>query len=384
MGWAWLYPLALCASVIAFSVLMPRVAVQLSQAGHTGLQVGLFSMITFLVVFLSTPLMPRLYRRFGINLAYLLGLGFNFIAVLGLTSFKRYDWLCLSAVFSGFAACCLWSATETLIACNAPAHRLGSITGLYQSLLGLTLALGPFVPGFMAWGDAEVRWFVVSSLGLALTLVLWARVLRLRIALGEDHPASGGSWRKVLSKMPILLLAAFVGGVFEAGISNVGSVQTARYGVAESQAVFFAGAIAFGSLAMQWPMGVLADRISDQRLLHLSLWILLLTSLLARIWSSSLPVWWLSALLWGGVGGALYTLAMISVGHQFRGNNTAQYASASIAAYTLGCILGPFMSGAALDLDPRHGMTMLLVLLTLMALAAFYWLKRRTLVLQSR
>ena len=86
MGLAWLYPLSLCMSVMVFSVLMPRVAVQLAQAGHSGVEVGFFSMITFLVVFLSTPVMPRLYRRFGINRAYLLGLFCNLLAVLGLTS----------------------------------------------------------------------------------------------------------------------------------------------------------------------------------------------------------------------------------------------------------------------------------------------------------
>jgi MFS family permease len=370
MGWAWLYPLALCLSVAVFSVLMPRVAVQLAQAGHSGVEVGFFSMITYLVVFLSTPVMPRLYRRFGINHAYLLGLSFNLVSVLGFTTLHRYDLLCLTAIFSGVSACCLWGATETLIACNAPANRLGAITGKYQTMLGAVLSVGPFLPGLMNFGVLEVRWFVLATLGAAFLLVILARLLKVRADLGSTSPDLQTSWTQLFSAMPILLLAAFVGGIFEAGISNVGSVQTTRFGVSQERAVFFAGAIAFGSLAMQWPIGILADRVSYRSLLRVSLVILIASSALAWLGWQSLTLWWISALIWGGVGGALYTLAMISVGHQFRGANTARYASASIAAYTLGCIAGPFLTGAAFDLDPRRGVTALLFWVALAACVA--------------
>ena len=118
---------------------------------------------------------------------------------------------------------------------------------------------------------------------------------------------------------------------------------------------------------MQWPIGMLADRVPYQKLLRISLLVLIFSTACAWVGWQSLTLWWLSALIWGGVGGALYTLAMISVGHQFRGANTARYASASIAAYTLGCITGPFMTGAAYDFDPRRGLTALLFAIALSA-----------------
>jgi MFS family permease len=370
MGWAWLYPLALCLSVMVFSVLVPRIAVQLAVVGHSGVEIGLFSMITFLVVFISTPVMPRLYRRFGINRAYMLGLVCNLIAVSGFTSFKRYDLLCATAVFSGISACCVWGATETLIARNAPAKRLGTITGLYQTMLGSVLAIGPFLPGLLHLSPLEVKWLVLASLGLAFLLVFVAAGLNVKADLGSVSSGAPISWLKTLLDMPVLLLAAFVGGVFEAGIGNVGSVQTIGFGVSQEQAVFFAGAIAFGSLAMQWPIGMLADRMSYQTLLRISLLILIASASVAWVGWQSLTLWWLSALIWGGVGGALYTLAMISVGHQFRGAHTARYASASIAAYTLGCMVGPFMIGAAFDFDPRRGVSALLFAIALVAFLA--------------
>jgi MFS family permease len=394
MGWAWLYPLALCASVMAFSVLMPRVAVQLSQAGHSGIEVGFFSMLVYLVVFLSTPIMPRLYRRFGLNKSYVLGLTFNLLSVLGLTFFQGYGWLCATALVAGLAACCLWGATETLIAFNAPAHRLGAITGLYQTLLGSVLALGPFLPGLLSLSAMQVTVLVLFCLGLAFAMIALASRLGLTVSLGRSHhyasadhelspnrSSSGppeGSWAEVLRAMPVLLLAALVGGLFEAGIGNVGSVQSMQYGVAEPRAVFFSGMVALGSLAMQWPIGLLADRFSYIKLLRSSVLILLGISIVACSFWASLPLWWLSALVWGGMGGALYTLTMITVGHRFRGAHTARYASATIAAYTLGCMIGPFVLGLAFDVAPRQGVAAVLTLVALVALAAL-WLLRRPL-----
>jgi MFS family permease len=110
-----------------------------------------------------------------------------------------------------------------------------------------------------------------------------------------------------------------------------------------------------------------ADRVAYDKLLRVGLMILVTISALAWVGWQSLTLWWLSALIWGGVGGALYTLAMISVGHQFRGVNTARYSSASIASYTLGCMAGPFLTGAAFDFDARRGVPALLFVVALLA-----------------
>ena len=59
-------------------------------------------------------------------------------------------------------------------------------------------------------------------------------------------------------------------------------------------------------------------------------------------WSAAHPgCCGLVGLVWGGVGGALYTLAMIRVAHEFAGRATAGGAAAIITGYTLGGTVGP-------------------------------------------
>jgi MFS family permease len=79
---------------------------------------------------------------------------------------------------------------------------------------------------------------------------------------------------------------------------------------------------------------------------------------------------WACGLVWGGVGGALYTLTMVQVAHAFDGRATAGGAAAMITGYTWGGTLGPVASGSALQGGGAIGLALLLALLGLLTLAA--------------
>ncbi len=368
MKWAWCYPLALCATVLPFAILYPRAAVALAQQGHGGLAIGFFSMITYLVVFLNTPFMATVYRRMGVNKAFLAGIAFDTLATVGLIQAQGFLAMCLCAVATGIGSSFMWSANETVIARSAPAERLGATTGLYQTLLGMVLACGPFLPGLLALQSQQLLFLSLAMLAFALMLLLLAWWRCPPVDIGEPAPLLRASWPQVLRAMPVLLLAAFVGGVFEAGVSNIGSAQMTRLGLPPGHAVFFAGVVATGSLLMQWPIGRLADRQSPSRLLAISLAGLILVSLLAVAMPGEAAAWWACALVWGALGGALYTLAMISVGKRFRQTSTARFTSVTIAAYTAGCVSGPFLAGAAYDWAPARGIAVAMACLAAMAL----------------
>ncbi len=58
---------------------------------------------------------------------------------------------------------------------------------------------------------------------------------------------------------------------------------------------------------------------------------------------------WVCAALWGAMGGALYTLSMIRVAHDFADSSALAGTSAMIAGYTVGGSVGPLVSGWAFD-----------------------------------
>jgi MFS family permease len=392
--------------VASFSMFGPVLAVLLQQRGYGTAMVGAFAMIPFGCVALLIPLMPRVFARFGIGRAYVVGMVLETLSTLGYVLLDSFGGWCLAAVVGGVGAAALWNATEALLAEHAPPHQRGHVMGLYQTLLGAALAAGPFVPVLL-------RWQPQTTLMAATLVQLCALVIGLSVRAYQpsslepsnvEHPSAERSptvasrqpgtdlegamaaqvlcpvesqihttWQ-ALRRVPALALIAFVGGVFEAGLSSVSAANGAELGLALAQAASIAGAIGVGSFAFQYPAGFAADRHSLRSVFGAAGMLLLVASL---AFAAAPHLQWLlyvTAVLWGGVGGALYTLSMISVAHQFNASMGAQAVAAGTAAmitgYTLGGAVGPVISGSALQWLGATGLSAWLCLLSVAVLCA--------------
>ena len=371
--------------VTSFSMFGPVLAVLLQQRGMGTAAVGAFAMIPFACVALLIPVMPRIFARFGIGRVYLLGMALESVCTLGyivfLDSPNAFAWWCASAVAGGVGAAAVWNATEALLAEHAPPDQRGKVMGLYQTALGAALAAGPFVPALLSWQPkttliaAAVVQF--AALGIALRL-------KLTQAPHDDdntHPHEdgqqqiGSTWQAI-RVVPALVLIAFAGGVFEAGLSSISAANGAALGLSLAQASSIVGALGVGSFVFQYPAGLAADRFAPQRVFGVAGVLLLIASI---AFAASAQLTWLlyaTAIIWGGIGGALYTLTMIRVAHHFDARMGAQAVASGTAAmitgYTLGGAIGPLISGAILQYFSAWGLSAWLSVLSIAVLLASF------------
>ena len=367
--------------VTSFSMFGPVVAVLLQQRGMGTAAVGAFAMIPFACVALLIPVMPRIFARLGIGRVYLLGMALESVCTLGylffLDSPNAFAWWCASAVAGGVGAAAVWNATEALLAEHAPHDQRGKVMGLYQTALGAALAAGPFVPALLSWQPkttliaAAVVQF--AALGIALRLKLTQAA---HAHPHEDGQQQIGSTWQDIRVVPALVLIAFAGGVFEAGLSSISAAHGASLGLSLAQASSIVGALGVGSFVFQYPTGLAADRFAPQRVFCMAGWLLLIASI---AFAASAHFTWLlyaTAVIWGGVGGALYTLTMIRVAHHFDARMGAQAVASGTAAmitgYTLGGALGPLISGATLQYFNAWGLSAWLSLLSIAVLLASF------------
>jgi MFS family permease len=375
----WALAAATTLVVTSFSMFGPVLAVLLQQRGVGTAAVGAFAMIPFACVAALIPIMPRFFARFGIGRVYLLGMVLESVCTLGYIAFidspHAFAGWCASAVIGGVGAAAVWNATEALLAEHAPPGKRGRVMGLYQTALGAALAAGPFVPALLGWQPK-------STLIAAALVQLAALGIALRLKLTQNvHPAQpdanhqqiGSTWQAV-QLVPALVLIAFAGGVFEAGLSSVSAANGAALGLSLAQASSLVGALGVGSFAFQYPAGLAADRFAPQRVFGVA-GALLLFSSLAFVLTPQLP--WLlyaTAVIWGGIGGALYTLTMIRVAHHFHPRMGVQAVASGTAAmitgYTLGGAIGPLISGAALQFLGAWGLSTWLTVLSVAVLCA--------------
>lgn len=367
--------------VTSFSMFGPVLAVLLQQRGMGTAAVGAFAMIPFACIALLIPIMPRIFARFGIGRVYLLGMALESVCTLGYIAFmdspNAFAWWCASAVAGGIGAAAVWNATEALLAEHAPTDQRGKVMGLYQTALGAALAAGPFVPALLSWSPkttlAAAALVQFAALGIALRLKLTQAA---HTPSHEEGTQQIGSTWQAVRLVPALVLIAFAGGVFEAGLSSISAANGASLGLTLAQASSIVGALGVGSFAFQYPAGLAADRFAPQRVFGVAGAILLIASIAFA--ASTQWVWLLyaTAIIWGGIGGALYTLTMIRVAHHFDARMGAQAVASGTAAmitgYTLGGALGPLISGAALQYFGAWGLSNWLSVLSIAVLLASF------------
>jgi MFS family permease len=342
----WRVMLGTALVVLSYSLLNPVLAVRLQMAGASSTAVGAFAMLAFVSVAALVPVVPWVFARVGVGRAYRIGLLLEVLASLGYLITDQYGWWCAFNLMAGVGAAAAWNATEALIAHNvAPSHR-GRLTGLYQTLLGGAMALGPMLPGLLALGPTQAN--VLASVGLGGGLLLALAPVVLTLQASHEDQARMSLWQAVRFR-PALVCGAIVGGVYEVGLSSVTTAYGAQMGLSLAAATSIAGALGLGSFVLQYPVGWLADHLPLKRLFMVGAVLLLLSALaFSQIGQWPWMMWWCAA-VWGSVGGALYTLSMIAVAHDFADTSSLAGTSAMIAGYTAGGALGPLISGAMLD-----------------------------------
>lgn len=351
--------------VLAFGMTAPLLAVLIQRAGHGPTTVGAFAMVPFLMIGLMIPLMPRLLARWGVLRVYRSGSALQAVASLGyLAGDGLLAWTLASAV-GGLGVAGVWNATEALLAREAPPEQRGRVMGLYQTAMGAAFAVGPFLPGLLALGPRPL-------LAIAAALVVLCSLIAFRLpdhSLREPPQGHTGTWQ-ALRAVPALAALAFIGGAFEAGLTSVSAAYAAASGLGLGAAASVAGAIGTGSFLCQYPAGLAADRFRPQAVFSTAA-VLLLAASLAFAAADRLPwLLWVAGAVWGGVGGALYTLTMVQVAHAFHGRATAGGAAAMITGYTAGGAAGSVLSGAALQWQGAMGLSLGLSALAVAALIA--------------
>ena len=159
--------------LVPYAMLTPQVTVHLTEAGASATAVSIYGLSPFVMVLAMSVVTPKILLRTGLKTAHLLGL---VIAAMALVA-TAYLWLAGTLTWSfyvalgallGIASALTWTATEAMIAKHAPADRIGSFTAAYQTGLGASLAIGPFLPVLFSMSDVSIAVTTAILMGFAL------------------------------------------------------------------------------------------------------------------------------------------------------------------------------------------------------------------------
>ncbi|MFP2237748.1 MFS transporter [Pseudescherichia vulneris] len=345
--------LAVIFSVTVFSLTYglssPLLAFKLTHAGMSESLVGVNAAMHAAGVFAIAPFLPALFRRFAPATLMLASLGaiaviFILFGIVGLPF-----WFLLRMGLGLFSEI-IMVQTETWLNGNTVERARGKVLALYTAGMSLGFATGPLI---LAWTGSDGNLaFYAAALLAAIAVVLVITFGMPRVEVEEDAP--DGFLRSLkLAALPIM--ATVLNAAVEMLGMNFLSLYAIKLGWSESASALLISVLMFGAIALQLPIGWLADKVNRLALMRILAFI---AAGLAFIWPTILAVHWLSYVMlfiWGGIFVGIYTVAITWVGERFQGGQLAGIYAAMSVAWGAGALAGPLLGGVAMQYS-LHGL----------------------------
>jgi len=360
--------------LVSHFMLMPLLLLRMKGADVSTTMAGLFASTGWLGIFVMTPFASAIAHRVGRRPAlWLAGSVLTLSALLFTLTDQLWLWFALN-MLSGIAMALRWVLAEALIAEFSPPEQRGRYVGIFQTLVSTTFIVGPAAMAWLGPNNPQTLWTVVvfSVLGLLWT----AFIPPVPQAADADtaHVGLTGLWQ-ALRAHPIIMLAGFVGGFFETGVTSILPLYGLALGLGVAASALLVSASGLGGVVLMMPAGILADRFQDQARGRRTLMVVCAAITLGA--TCVLPfvaqTTWLSwpvVFLWGGAGGSLYTMAMTDIGAREKGITLVNSTSVLVLTYTLGGLVASAASGALIDWSPTVGFPAVLVLVAGVGLVA--------------
>lgn len=351
---------------VGLSLSLPLLSLEMERMGISGGLIGLNTAIAGAAGLLVIPFVPQIAASIGVGRLIGASIAVTALSFLAFRLVPSYlAWFPIRFVFSaGIGA--LFVLSEYWIAEKAPPHRRGVVMAAYGTSLALGFGAGPLLLA-LAGTTGWTPYLVAAALYLAALVPL--ALARRRLPALTSKPQQ--PVLRYLLAAPLVTAAGFSFGAIETGAFALLPVQGLRLGLASDGAALLVSAMALGNVLFQLPLGWLADRRGQARVLKA-------VALLSTLGALAIPVAAgagpepLMALLfvWGGIVGAVYPLGLALLANRFTGADLAGANAAFVVLYNLGLILGPPVAGASLDAAPDWGFALALAGFSALIVAA--------------
>ena len=334
---------ALAVASFSHGLTMPLLSLVLDHQGVDETLIGLNAGTYFIAVFAVAPLATRLLRARGPALLMLASILATVVLLALLRAFPDV-WVWFPLRFAlGMAASFLWIAGEAWVNHSATETHRGRIIAIFGIVVSGGFALGPLILS-MTGTEGWTPFLVTIALLLVAATVLAG-------ALGSSPKLGGktGPLARYVLLAPVAMFGYFVFAAGDAMLLTFLPIYAAGLGVKEIDAIRLLTVLAVGSMALQYPVGWLADRVSNYAIAA-AMGAVLLAGSAALPWALPLPaISIVFMFFYGGALGALYTISLVLLGRQFKGADLSAASAMLAVMFCLGSFIWPSAGGAAMD-----------------------------------
>lgn len=330
---------------LAVGGFVPLIAVTLETRQVDTVLIGINSAVTSLGVLLVAPFATTIVRRLGASPAMVAGLLLTSVSALAMPFLDNlWVWMVLRFLM-GAGVAIHWVVSETWMNAIISERRRGLVMSIYITSIASGFALGPLILTLIGTDGALP--FIAIATVTGLTALPMALIHKLAPPLALE---TRGSVVRLAREAPTIFAAVLAVGLVDAAFFTFLPIYGLRIGMPSDTAITLLTAVFAGNVALQIPIGWIADRVNRRALLlvlgaiciacpGLAAWLLRADSLAAY------PI----LFVWGGCSFGLYTVGVTMLGERYRGGELVAANAAFVMTFELANLLGPPMSGWAIE-----------------------------------
>lgn len=332
----------------AAGILSVSTPLALKHMGASALGVGVVAATFSAGFMLGAWNAPDIVRRIGHIRAYSAAAAIYAAGILSMAlAFDAWSWAILRFA-QGAGSAVMFAAAESWIADSTPRRQRGSVMGLYQLLIKVSMSCGPLLVADHA--PEDIRPFIWAGILMTLALVPLCATQRAQPVLPDP---SRRSLRSMMRIPPAALAGAIVAGFGNTGVMSQMPLYAAelRPGDAGAAAASLSIAAWMGGVVTQWPAGLLSDRI-DRRLVVAILGCLAAAAAVMLYLSAGQVSWAVTialAAVWGGGALSFYSVSASHATDRVEAGEIAQVMSGMLFVWATASVVGPVVLGGVAD-----------------------------------
>lgn len=331
--------------------------------------IGLTGSAYFAGFILGCFTLPKLIARVG----HIRGFSvFTALAITALLSLAFTDWWpawLLVRFTLGAMMCGLYTIIESWLNDQSNSENRGRVLATYTFITLSGMALGQLIIGWLVVGSATP--LMLAAIFLAVAIVPVGLTRQLAPAPMVPTQVSFGL---LYTRSKTAFVAALLSGLITGSFWSLGAIFAEQSFGSMGGASAFVGAAIVGGALMQYPVGLLSDRIGRQRVLTtLCLLGTLVCGFIASVNSSALLL--VSGFVFGALAMPLYALALATAIDRAEPGEFILVGSSVLLLNACGAVIAPPFIGAAMS---QIGPAALWISLAAMSfVGALYFLTQR-------
>jgi MFS family permease len=296
---------------------------------------------------------PAFIRHVGYIRAFACLAAITGVTVLGMTqAHSTLAWILLRGL-TGVTLACIFTLADSWISASATSSHRGRMLSIYMISTKVALMLSPLG---ISLGDIRS-----DGLFLAVNAVITLSLLPIAAtATREPAPPQGVriAVRKLFSNAPTAVVGVFVVGLMNGPVVAIAPVFGVAIGLSQDRAAGLIFALQAGSLAMQWPLGWLSDRM-DRRYVIAGLaagtsLVSLLIIGTSAMGAQALVLWSFAA--WGGLALCIYSVCVAHACDLVEPGQIVSTVSTILFCWATGVTIGPLLGAGAMELMGPKGL----------------------------